>query len=162
MNKMNFWSKMLHQRRTLAVSTLGPAALILLMLITVGCGRKAPPTVPDRSPLMPVKDLQVDLAHGEVRLNWSHLPENAGAVGYIVLRAQSALVTLDCPDCPKVFQKVATVTVSRPLRRTQTVMEFLQAVMPGFQYTFKVLPYGSFARQGPDSNWVVISYSKDQ
>jgi predicted small lipoprotein YifL len=154
---------MRHHRKTIAAWAITSAALILLLQILVGCGRKAPPTVPDQSPLVPVKDLQANLTNGKVRLTWSHLPDNVAVVGYIVLRAQSALAKPECPQCPQVFQKVATVPVRRVLRDTEADMEFVQDVMEGFRYTFKVRPYTSSTNRGPDSGLVVITfYSKNK
>ncbi len=136
--------------------------LVLVLQVLGGCGRKAPSTIPDRSPMIAVKDLQGSLDKDTVRISWRHSPDNSGAVGYIVLRAQSSLDKPNCPDCPQVFQKVDTVPVSRALRRQQTEMEFVQNVMSGFRYTYKVRPYQSSGSQGPDSNLLVISYPKNQ
>jgi hypothetical protein len=127
-------------------------AMVWVMLVLGGCGRKAPPTVPDRSALMAVNDLKGSVSNGTVKLTWSHRPANAGAVGYIVLRAQLALAKPECPECPQVFQKVDTVPVSRSQRKQTVEMVYLHDVVDGFRYTFNVRPYQSSGSQGPDSN----------
>jgi hypothetical protein len=131
-------------------------AITLFMLN--GCGRKAPPVAPSQAPLAGVVDLAGSLNQGAVRLTWNHLPENAKAVGYIVLRAQSALSKPDCPDCPHLYQKVATVPVGRSQRKQRHFLEFYHDLAEGFMYTFKVRPYESSGGQGPDSNLVVIMH----
>lgn len=130
-------------------------------MLVNGCGRKAPPVAPSRASLVGVGDLQGRLNKGTVRLTWSHTTENAGAVGYIVLRAQSALSKPECPDCPQVYQKVASIPMNRSMRRQQHALELYHDVADGFRYTFKVRPYQSSGGQGPDSNIIVIVNPKD-
>lgn len=103
-----------------------------------------------------VSDLAGGLTRDAVRLTWNHPPENAKAARYVVLRAQSALSKPDCPDCPQLFQKVATVTISRSLRKQRHPLEFYHDLIEGFRYTFKVRAQTSSGGQGPDSNTVVI------
>lgn len=133
---------------------------VLTLLALNGCGKKAPPVAPSQAPLAGVRDLAGALNQGAVRLTWNHLPENAKAAGYIVLRAQSALSKPDCPGCPQLFQKVATVPVSRSLSKQRYPLEFYHDLAQGFKYTFKVRPYESSGGQGPDSNLVVITHPK--
>jgi hypothetical protein len=137
-------------------------APMLAVILIIGCGKKAPPVAPRRLPLTQVRDLQGDLRQGTVRLTWNHTPDNAGAKGYIVLRAQSSLSQPDCPECPMVFQKVETISMRRSMRKKQHAMEFYQDVAQGFQYTYSVRPYQSSGAQGPDSNLVVITCSIDR
>ena len=151
-----------HQKRFSGAIGIVLWAMVWAFLMLDGCGIKAPPTVPDRSALMAVNDLQGSLSNGTVKLTWSHQPANAGAVGYIVLRAQSALSKPDCPECPQVFQKVDTVPVNRAQRKQRMDMVYLHDVVVGFRYTFNVRPYQSSGSQGPDSNLIVITYPKDQ
>jgi hypothetical protein len=135
-------------------------ALALLAVLLMGCGKKAPPVAPQKLPLKGVSDLKGDLKQGTVRLTWQHTPENGRAAGYIVLRAQSPLTQPECPDCPPVFQKVDTIPMSRSLRKQRHVMNFKQDVAVGFRYTYNVRPYQSSGSQGPDSNFVIITYPK--
>lgn len=131
-------------------------------LLIGGCGKKGPPVAPQRSPLIRVNDLQGGLQEGTVRLTWNHSAENAGAAGYIVLRAQSSIDRPECPGCPLVFQKVETISMPRSQRRKKHALEFYQDVAEGFRYTYSVRPYHSSGAQGPDSNLVVIIYAGDR
>lgn len=134
--------------------------MVLTFLALNGCGKKAPPVAPSQAPLVGIQDLAGGLNQGAVRLTWNHLPENAKAVGYIVLRAQSALSKPDCSDCPQLYQKVDTVPIGRSLRKQRHPLEFYHDLAEGFEYTFKVRPYESSGGQGPDSNLVVIAYPR--
>ena len=136
-------------------------ALVMVGLLIGGCGKKGPPVAPQSRPLMRVSDLQGGLIQDTVRLTWRHVPENADAVGYIVLRAQSSDSQPQCPKCPLVFQKVGTVPVHRPQRNKPHEMAFVQQVAEGFRYTYSVRAYQSSGAQGPDSNLVVIICPKD-
>ena len=132
---------------------------LAFLLVSNGCGRKAPPIVPQQRPLIAVKDLKGVLEQGIVQLTWRHNPENRGAVDYVVLRAQSDLSKPPCPGCPLIFQKEGTVRVGRLLRGQQHTLSYSVKVMAGFRYTFDVRPVQSSGAQGPDSNLVVIAYA---
>jgi hypothetical protein len=107
-----------------------------------------------------VTDLAGRLKLSKMRLTWTHPNENAKATGYTILRSQSVLSKSDCPDCPKLFQKVAAVPIGRSLRKQRHPLEFYQDLATGFKYTYKVRPYESSGGQGPDSNMVVIAHPK--
>jgi hypothetical protein len=132
---------------------------LAFLLVWNGCGRKAPPIVPQQRPLVAVKDLKGVLEQGIVQLTWSHNPENRSATDYVVLRAQSDLSKPPCPGCPLIFQKEGAVRVGRLLREQQHTLAYSVKVMAGFRYTFDVRPVQSSGAQGPDSNLVVIAYA---
>jgi hypothetical protein len=134
--------------------------VILVLTLLNGCGKKAPPVAPRQVPLAAVGDLKGELNQGAVRLTWHHRPDNARAVGYIILRAQSPLSRPQCPQCPLVYQKVDAKPVSRSLRKKRHAMEFYHDVEEGFRYTFNVRPYQGSGDQGPDSNPVIIIYER--
>ena len=135
--------------------------IALAAVLTLACGKKAPPVAPKSQPLVGVGDLQGRLNESTVRLAWNHAAENSHAVGYIVLRAQSSLSKPECPDCPMVFQKVETISLKRALRKKPHALEFYQDVADGFRYTYNVRPYQSSGAQGPDSNFVVIAFPRE-
>lgn len=143
-----------------APGRLAAWVVVFTLLVLYGCGKKAPPVAPRQAPLVGVNDLVGGLSSGKVRLTWTHPTGNAKAAGYIILRAQSVLSKPDCPDCPQLFQKVATVPVARSLRSQRHPLEFYHDLATGFKYTLKVRPYASSGAQGPDSNRVVITHPK--
>jgi hypothetical protein len=128
----------------------------VVLLLAAGCGKKAPPVAPHPRPLTAVTDLRGALDKGQVRLTWTHLPDNRYARDYEVLRAQRGLSQAECKDCPKVFQKVGTIPLSGAARDKQQTLDFSQSLAPGFAYTFSVRPIHGSGDQGPDSNLVVV------
>jgi hypothetical protein len=127
-----------------------------LLLLFTGCGRKAPPVAPQPRPLAAVTDLKAMLDQGQVRLTWTHSPENRYAKSYVVLRAQRGLSQPECNDCPKVFQKVGMVPLDGARRDEKHALDFSQNLAAGFRYIFSVRPIHSSGAQGPDSNLVVV------
>ncbi len=129
-----------------------------LLLLSAGCGKKAPPIVPREKPLTAVADLKAELDQGHVTLTWTHSPENRSAVSYVVLRAQRELSQPECSDCPMVYQKAGAIKLSKSLRKEKHGLDFSQDLAVGFRYTFSVRPIHSSGAQGPDSNRVVIEW----
>jgi hypothetical protein len=127
-----------------------------LLLLAAGCGKKAPPVAPQPRPLSAVTDLKGILDQGHVRLVWTHRPDNWYVKAYVVLRAQRGLSQPVCDDCPRVFQKVGTISLAKPLRDQEQTLDFSQSLATGFSYTFSVRPIHGSGAQGPDSNLVVL------
>ena len=124
----------------------------LVFMSLWGCGKKGPPVVPRVPPLPMINDLQGRLQEGTVTLTWQHRPSYEAVSGYVVLRAQSALSSPQCPQCPLIFQKVGTLRIDR----NQQTVHYSQSVPDGFRYTYKVQPFQSSRAQGPDSNMIVL------
>jgi hypothetical protein len=127
-----------------------------LLLLATGCGKKAPPVAPQPRPLSAVTDLKGTLDKAHVRLTWSHRPDNRYAENYVILRAQRGLSRPECGDCPKVFQKVGSIPLPKPLRDQEQSLDFSQNLAAGFSYTFSVRPVHGSGAQGPDSNFVMV------
>ena len=134
---------------------LGVCGAVLLVL-AVGCGKKAPPVAPKPRPLTAVTDLKGVLRNEQVRLTWTHRPDNRYAKFYLVLRAQWGLSRPACGDCPRVFQKVDTIAIPGSLRDKKQELNFSQSLAPGFSYTYSVRPVHGSGAQGPDSNLVTV------
>jgi hypothetical protein len=134
---------------------LGACGAAFLML-TTGCGKKAPPVAPQSSPLSAVTDLEGILNKRQFRLTWTHRPDNRYAKAYVVLRAQRGMSQPACSDCPKVFQKAGAVPIPKAVRDKELSLDFSQELAEGFSYTFGVRPVHDSGAQGPDSNLVVV------
>ena len=145
----------------LNIAMIAGWVLLPTIMLFYGCGKKAPPVAPRHLPMVGVSDLKGGLSQSTVRLVWRHNPDNSRVAGYVVLRAQSSLAQPECPGCPMVFQKVETIALSRSMRKKEHALEFYQDVAQGFRYTYNVRPYQSSGARGPDSNFVVISYSRE-
>ena len=128
----------------------------VLLVLAPGCGKKAPPVAPKPRPLTAVTDLTGVLQNEQVRLTWTHRPDNRYAKVYVVLRAQRGLSQPACGDCPRVFQKVDTISIPESLRDTEQALNFSQSLAPGFSYTYSVRPVHGSGAQGPDSNLVTV------
>jgi hypothetical protein len=134
---------------------LGACAAALLLL-AIGCGRKAPPVAPHPRPLSAVTDLKGILDGEHIRLTWTHRPDNRYAKAYVVLRAQRGVSRPECSDCPRVFQKVGSIPPAGAMRDTEQSLTFSQNLAEGFFYTFSVRPIHHSGVQGPDSNFVIV------
>jgi predicted small lipoprotein YifL len=128
---------------------------VLLLLLTA-CGKKGPPVAPQQKPLAAVADLEGVLSADNIKLSWSHNPENWSATTYVVLMARQELPRPECADCPLAFEKTGSVPVDRSLRKEKHILDFSQSLAGGFHYSFRVRPVTASGAQGPDSNMVVI------
>ena len=128
----------------------------VLLVLALGCGKKAPPVAPKPRPLTAVTDLKGALRDEQVRLTWTHRTDNSYAKAYVVLRAQRGLSQPACGDCPRVFQKVDTISIPGSLRDKEQALNFSQSLAPGFSYTYSVRPVHGSGAQGPDSNLVTV------
>jgi hypothetical protein len=137
------------------LACLGACGAAFLMLST-GCGKKAPPVAPQPRPLSAVTDLEGNLNKRQFRLTWTHRPDNRYANSYVVLRAQRGASQPACSDCPRVFQKAGAVPIPKAVRDKEQSLAFSQELAEGFSYTFSVRPVHDSGAQGPDSNLVVV------
>ena len=128
----------------------------MMILAVATCGKKAPPVAPRQAPFAAVSDLKAKVVGQKVTLTWRHTIENRQATGYLVLRAQAAKDQAECLGCPQVFQKVATIRMSRSKRRQSHIQSFTQTLSGGFTYTYSVRPHHGSGAQGPGSNLLRI------
>ena len=126
---------------------LGVCGAVLLVL-AVGCGKKAPPVAPKPRPLTAVTDLKGVLRNEQVRLTWTHRPDNRYAKFYLVLRAQREMSRPACGDCPRVFQKVDTIAIPGSLRDKKTGAEFLPKPCTRLLLHVQCAPCSRFGRPG--------------
>jgi hypothetical protein len=126
------------------------------VLLSNGCGRKAPPAAPKEPSMPAVTDLSAVHDNRRIYLKWHHPGMLSPTVGYVVLQAQRALSEPDCPECPLVFERVGTQNLQRTLREQRHALSFNVPVTKGAVYHYKVVPFQSSGAQGPDSNLVKV------
>ncbi len=105
-----------------------------------GCGRKAPPRLPDYRPPAPVADLQAIDQENQVHLTWQVQNTAQNQVdAFRVLRSMRPIDSPACETCPLIFQPVATLAVPRSANQPQVIaMQYDDAVANGFVYTYKL------------------------
>ncbi len=126
----------------------------LILFLSVSCGKKGPPRLPELARPAAVEDLEMTrVSENTVRLTWS-LPsgkKGSSADGFWVYRAEKPLADTECPDCPDEFEKIADVAVEFAfLGRPDTGYRYHDKVETGFRYRYKVMTY---TKKGLTGNW---------
>ena len=128
------------------------AALLLGSLPMVGCGKKAPPKLPDVEPPAGVQDLAVSVEEEAVVLTWTAAADDeTPTAGYRIYRSAEPVDGESCEGCPIVFRRVAEVPLPEGVTADRGLV-YREALLPGTNYHFKVVPYDAQGRLGPDSN----------
>ena len=129
----------------------------LIFLILAGslfllsaCGRKGPPVPPGFPDMAPVQALASSVEDGDVVLSWRPPAGRAGKVttGYIIYRSMVDAGEETCEGCPVVFVRMKELK-----RGTETYMEKL---LPGMRYIYKVVAVSEKGTTSPDSKIVRI------
>lgn len=140
---------------------LGVSLGIVLIGLSVACGKKGTPVPPRQVPPPPVMDLAHELVGDEVTLAWT-MPTagrraTAGVAGFFVYRSKRSISEKECKDCPVLYTRVARVPVEakEPDTETYTFTEELEA---GFHYRYKVTVTSTAGLTSSDSNIVEFTY----
>jgi len=146
------------------LKSLIPAIIILVFLLP-GCGKKGPPVPPRHKPVPAVSDLKYGIDGNILTLTWT-IPkekEKAKSVfsGFIVYRSKRPISDSDCKNCPKLFQKVsdipADIKIDAPGYENKNI-EYREEIEKGFVYTYKVVLYAKSGVSSADSNYVDFSF----
>lgn len=126
----------------------------------VGCGVKRSPK-PLGLPDPPVvSDLTFSMTDGSVQLKWR--TPKAGdrimnlAQGFFVYRSQARLTDGKCDGCPMLFKRVADIALSDT--GEDGSLSYVEALMPGYRYVYKVALSLQNGVIGGDSNFVEFDY----
>jgi hypothetical protein len=130
--------------------------LLAAISITVGCGVKAPPVVPNQPAWPRINDLSGVREDSTILLSWTHPAGHPAVTGYVVLQAKVDISQDACPGCPQDFQEIATVNVPPGSQKGPVTLNSLQSLENGFKYTFVVKPFQASDARGPGSNPVVV------
>lgn len=152
---------MMHNVRFYAAAT----SVLLIMMMGIGCGRKAMPIPPGAYIPPPVKNLEARLIDQQIvlswKLNWGSRARRKGLIRFKVFRASRSLADTNdaCKQCPPSFQAVATLAVDdMPLSESGALMgEYTDTPAPGFHYTYTVRGYTA-STAAPPSNSAEVVY----
>lgn len=126
--------------------------VIIMILAANGCGVKGPPVAPGYTEPPTVRDLKYQVRGDKLVLSWT-LPKAETAqdnkiASALVYRLKQPLGKQDCPDCPRIFERVAR------LAARSGIMTYTDRITPGFQYYYKIILSDGGNRSGQDSNIV--------
>ncbi|MBW2563321.1 MAG: hypothetical protein JRE29_04680 [Deltaproteobacteria bacterium] len=146
------------------MKSLIPAIIILVFLLP-GCGKKGPPVPPRQKPVSSVSDLKYGIDGNILTLTWTIPKEKEKAKsafsGFIVYRSKRPISDSDCKNCPKLFQKVsdipADIKIDAPGYENKNI-EYREEIEKGFVYTYKVVLYAKSGVSSADSNYVDFSF----
>ena len=146
------------------MKSLIPAIIILIFLLP-GCGKKGPPVPPSQKPVPAVSDLKYSIDGDILTLTWA-IPtgtekEKTIFDGFIVYRYKRPISDSPCKNCPKLFQKVSDIPVDTtndaPGYGNKNI-EYREEIVKGFVYTYKVVLYTKSGAQSGDSNYINFNF----
>jgi len=142
------------------LKSLIPAIIILVFLLP-GCGKKGPPVPPSQKPVLAVSDLKYSIDGDILTMTWT-IPKEIEKVttvsdGFIVYRYKRPISDSPCKNCPKLFQKVSDIPINAPGYEKKNI-EHSEEIEKGFVYTYKVVLYTKSGAQSRDSNYVDFNY----
>ncbi len=149
----------------------GPLLPLLILGLTVliswGCGKKAPPVALESIIPAPVADLRALSREGGAYLVWTFPAKNADGSkledlsGFKVYRRERSLSSSGCAECPQKFEPVAVIDPQYP-RGTWVeggrVLWRDESIQPQKEYIYFVLAYNSYKAASPESNQVKLSW----
>jgi hypothetical protein len=138
--------------------------LVVAAAAVIACGIKGPPVPPDRTPPVAVQDLHAVVDGEQIRMSWG-VPKAAtegknGLRGFYVFRWRYSLDEPACPDCPRVFERIADVDVQsgQPDADGRLNFSLESDLQAGYRYAFKVIGYAGGNLRSKDSNVLNFDY----
>jgi hypothetical protein len=123
-----------------------------LMLVSAGCGIKAPPVPPEEKPPI-VRKLAHTISNGSLTLVWGLADDSPLPQHYTLYQSRTPLLDETCEGCPLVFERRLIIPAANRRNGAKTL-----TLEKGFRYGFKVTATTSSGREGPDSGMVIFSY----
>lgn len=124
----------------------------ILLLVSAGCGIKAPPVAPDAKPPV-IATFVHTLKNGTLTLSWRLAAGSPPPQSCTFYRSRVSLAEKPCEGCPLVFERVLTVPADGRESGVETV-----SVEQGYRYGFKMTATDANGLEGPDSKTVSFSY----
>jgi len=142
------------------LKSLIPAIIILIFLLP-GCGKKGPPVPPSQKPVPAVSDLKYSIDGDTLTLTWTIPKEiekgTTVSDGFIVYRYKRPISDSPCKNCPKLFKRVSDITNYSPGYENKNI-EYREEIEKGFVYTYKVVLYTKSGAQSRDSNYIDFNF----
>lgn len=138
--------------KKIAVSCLALLATGILMFAFSGCGKKGPPVPPGSQVLPPVNALTHTIQKDVLTLTWK-APDGKSAkdlAGYTVLRSMTSLDEKECPGCPILFERAATLGA--------TATSYSETLVKGKRYIYKVTAFTSYKATSKDSTLIRFEF----
>lgn len=103
------WSR----KRRHAGLILGLCLICMTMAAGMGCGKKAPPRIPEKpgQAVAAPENLEADVTAGRLTLTWTHETDPVDAVVVPRYFEISMALPADCEGCPFVFRTVGQVAM---------------------------------------------------
>jgi hypothetical protein len=133
------------------------------LILSLGCGKKAPPVAPEARVPPAIKDLRAEVIEDKVRLTWS-VPKKGNKVfeglehfGVYKYRWHSSVEM--CPGCPIPFQHFLDIKLDdpKPARVEGGRVICYDNVEADHRHAYKVVVYHKSGGVSEDSNIVRIT-----
>ena len=147
--------------RPLAANLLTVIAVLTVVGVLSGCGKKGPPEPPSGKKPPAVGDLGYSISATTIKLSWTVPATTAKArsavAGFLIYRNQEPFSRRECPNCPVIFKQVGDVP-SPQAGALDTPLVYTQELQPGYRYIYKVRTYDEDGLAGRDSNFVQFNF----
>lgn len=116
--------------------------LLIVVLLALGCGKKGDPLPPLAPEVPAARNLEAVVEQGTVSLSWQVDSMDPKALsGFAVLRSRIDPKADDCPTCPIIFRRIAELPAPQ-VRWDESRARYVDKPESGYQYTYKITPYG--------------------
>lgn len=136
--------------------------IVAFSIFLSGCGKKASPKPPRQEEPPVVDDLSYSLDEDRLKLTWA-VPKVKGKVksglgGFYVFRSKKSASESDCKNCPKIFKRVADISLEDMGNSGKDSIKYAEALEKGYRYIYKVTGYADNGVTDRDSNMVDFTY----
>ncbi|MCD4787368.1 MAG: hypothetical protein K8R09_04000 [Desulfobacterales bacterium] len=136
--------------------------IVAFSIFLSGCGKKAPPKPPRQEKPPVVDDLSYSLDGDNLKLTWT-IPEvkrkvKSGLGGFYVFRSKKSVSESDCKDCPKIFKRVADISLEHMGNSGKDSIKYAEVLEKGYRYIYKIVVYTTSGVMGKDSNMLDFTY----
>ena len=164
------WQQLMKPKKTLRtykVRTLNIRFLIVNILAVVflgfslyACGKKGPPVPPEQKIPFSVNDLNKHISENNLTLSWTIDDKKDNQFeapsGFIVYKAKDTINHSFCSGCPLRFMQVSDISLKN--HGTKKTIAYVESLVKGCRYAYKVRAYTNNKIFGKDSNIIEFTY----